>query len=415
MCFYTYQSAIEVKMAAQSSRKDYYESFVHQSPEETEPVVCPVCFNVLCESKLAACCGHSACSACVDRIESGEKSCPLCSWQIEVVKDKHLEQTLDGMTVHCPCKEQGCECTGKLMKVNNHHDKQPSAENVPTGCQCQKICCEACQSHQTQCQQMEHRGSSRSPENDSEVECEYQYVGCEFQGSQVELDRHMSEAIGTHLSLLSKFVWSRLSHKDDTKAIKEEFKKLVPQQDSGRKEKPMQEGKVKVVEVQQQNEQSPQVQQLVGVKRIRQSKKLNYIVPYWIMMLCFFLVVGSVSAYLYQEWHSEHSCSQDLHEEQLSNPYMKKIDLDGRLQQLDYRVTHSNTLLQAILDELKLTVSETTRDIEGIRNDLNDIKEILLRTQQKQSVKVKEKLMLNQKKKSRVIRKQERLDDEGDE
>ena len=225
----------------------------------------------------------------------------------------------------------------------------------------------------------------------------------------------MSEAIGAHLSLLSKFVWRHLSHKDDTKAIKDEFKKLVPQQDSGRREKPMQEGKVKVVEVQQQNEQSPQVQRLVGAERIQQSKKLNYIVPYWIMMLCFFLVVGSVSAYLYQTWHSEHSCGQDLHEEQLSNPYMKKIDLDGWLQQLDYRVTHSNTILQAILDEVKLTVSKTTRDIEGIGNDLNDIKEILLRTQQKQSVEVKEKLMLNQKKRSRVIRKQERLDDEGDE
>ena len=86
-----YESAIEVKMAAQSSRKDYHDRFVHQSSEETEPIVCPVCFNILCESRLAAGCGHSACSACVDRIESGEKSCPLCSRQIEVVKGKHLE------------------------------------------------------------------------------------------------------------------------------------------------------------------------------------------------------------------------------------------------------------------------------------------------------------------------------------
>ena len=51
-------------------------------------------------------------------------------------------------------------------------------------------------------------------------------------------------------------------------------------------------------------------------------------------------------------------------------------NLDGWLQQFDYRASQSNTvtILQGILDALKLTVSKTTRDVEGIGNDLNVIK-----------------------------------------
>ena len=77
----------------------------------------------------------------------------------------------------------------------------------------------------------------------------------------------------------------------------------------------------------------------------------------------------------YQVWCSEYGCDQDLHKE-LSNHYVKMTNLDGWLQQFDYRATQSNTvtILQGILDALKLTVSKTTRDVEGIGNDLNVIK-----------------------------------------
>lgn len=370
-------------MAARAPRKGFQDSFVHQSPEETE-AVCPVCFNVLCEPKLAACCGHSVCAACIDQIERGEKSCPtcMCSQQMKLVDDKHLERELNGLTVYCPHKEKGYEWTGELGEVNNHHNKQPTTDNLLTGCQFQKIHCEACQSHQCQCQLMEHHVSSSCPERG--MECEYQYIGCDFQGSQLVLDGHMSEAIGTHLSLLSKFVQSHLSQKDgEIKAIKGELKKCVPQQDSKVKEHLTQQGQVKVLKVQQYTEQSQQLQQL-GTERIRQSKK--HIVPCWILILCLFLVAGGVNAYLYQAWCSDCSCGRDLHEELLSDLYVKKIDLDRQVQQLDYSVAQIKTILQAKVDELKLAISKTTQVVEGVGNDLNVVKEILLRNQQEQSL-----------------------------
>ena len=86
----------EVKMAVQNPRRGYRDN---QSPEETE-VECPVCLNVLCDPKLAACCGHSVCAACIDQIESGKKSCPLCTQKTQLVDDKHLKQPLGRIGIH---------------------------------------------------------------------------------------------------------------------------------------------------------------------------------------------------------------------------------------------------------------------------------------------------------------------------
>ena len=199
-------------------------------------------------------------------------------------------------------------------------------------------------------------------------------MGCNFRGSRLELDVHMSKAMGTHLSLLSKFVQHHLSQKgDEICAIKEELKVL--QQDRKMKEKLAEQGKVKGVEQQQHTEQSQPVQQ-PGSEQNQQSKK-----HMWMLILFFFLVAGGVPAYWYQAWHSEFSCSQDLHKEQLSDLCVRKIDIDRQIQQLDYRVALVKTILQAEMDELKLTISKTNQVVEGIGNDLNTVKEILLRMQ----------------------------------
>ena len=357
-------------MAVQDPRKGYQDN---RSPEETE-IECPVCLNILCDPKLAACCGRSVCAACIDQIESGKKSCPLCSQKTKLVDDKHLKQPLDGISVRCTCKEQGCECTGGLREaVKNHCNQQSTTDGLLTGYQFQKVRCEAVQSHQCQCQPMVHHILSSSC-LEREIECEYRYVGCDFQGSRLELDVHMSKAMGTHLYLLSKFVQHHLSQKgDEIYAIKEELKVL--QQDRKMKEELAQQEKVKDVEQQQHTEQPQQVQQPASEQN-QQSKK-----HIWMLILFFFLVAGGVNAYWYQAWHSDFSCSQDLYKEQLSDLCVRKIDIDRQVQQLDYRVALVKTILQAEMDELKLTISKTNQVVEGIGNDLNTVKEILLRMQ----------------------------------
>ena len=369
-------------MAVQAPKNGYQESLLHQSPEETE-VECPVCLNVVCESKLATCCGRRVCAGCIDEIESGEKCCPLCSQQKKLVDDKRLEQTLNGLMVYSSCKEKGSKSTGELGEVSGRHVKQPTTDNLLTGCQCRNVCCEACQSRQCQCQQKEHHLSSSCPER--EIECEYRYVGCDFQGSQLELDGHMSEAVATHLALLSKFVQSRLSQKDcEIKAVNEELKKSVPQKDSNMKEALTQPGQGKDVEMQQHTGQSQGGKQQGG-QRTQQSKNHDNIL-YWVLISCLFLVASSIlNAYLYQTWCSECSCGQDLHEERADNLYVKKIDLNRQVQLLDCQVE----TLEAKMDELMLAISTTARVAEGVGNNLNMVKEILQRIQLEQRLAVK--------------------------
>ena len=375
------------KASCHTSR-GYQVNFVEQPPKEIE-VECSVCFNVLFEPKLATCCGHSFCAACIDPIESGGKPCPLCSQQIELVDDKRLERTLNGLTVYCPHKKKGCEWTGELREVNNHLNKQPTTDNLLKGCQYQEILCEVCQSHQCERQHMENHVSNDCPER--EIECEYHSVGCVFKGPQLELGQHMSESINIHLSLLAKFVQGGLSKKgSETEKLKEELK---------------QQREINAVQVQQLTEQSQQVQQQCAMNLLLKC-----------IILCCLLVLSilvAVDVYSYLTLNSEPAislpnCSQNLQEEQLSSRYVKKIDvigLDEQIQKLNHAATQMKTdirsfggqILQlndgvaqvrtdskAKVDELKLVIGKITQDIDWVKSRMNNMEQTLTDIQWKQ-------------------------------
>ena len=309
-----------VKAPSHTSR-GYQVNFVEKPPKQIE-IECSVCFNVLFAPKLATCCGHSFCAACIDPIESGGKPCPLCNQeQINLVDNKRLERTLNGMMVYCPHKESGCEWTGELREVNNHLNKQPAADYLLKGCQYQEICCEICRSHQCERQLMEDHISRNCPER--EVECEYHYVGCDFKGSQLELDKHMSKAIDSHLSYLAKFVQSSLSQKDnEIKQLKEELKQELAERDNKMeelKEELKQQKDINEVQKQQNTEHFQEVRQLCTERAYESRQLKGRIYQHWILLMCILLVMGGMDSYLYQALDSETdlsllSCGQRLSE-----------------------------------------------------------------------------------------------------
>ena len=347
---------LDLEMAEKASchtSRGYQVNFVEQPPKEIE-VECSICFNVLFEPKLATCCGHSFCAACIDPIKSGGKPCPLCSQQIELVDDKRLERTLNGLTVYCPHEEKGCEWTGELRELNNHLNKQPTTDNLLKGCQYQEILCEVCQSHRCERQHMENHISNECSER--EIECEYHSVGCVFKGPQLELGQHMSESINIHLSLLAKFVQGGLS------------------------------------------------------KNLQKYRQLKCITRCWLLVLSFLV---AVDAYLYLTLNSEPAislpnCSQSLQEEQLSSRYVKKIDVigldeqiqklnhaaaqmktdiksfGGQILQLNNGIAQIRTDLKAKVDELKLAIGKITQDIEWVKSGMNNMEQTLTDIQWKQ-------------------------------
>ena len=359
--------------ASSPTSRGYQVNFVEQPPKEIE-VECSVCFNVLFEPKLATCCGHSFCAACIDPIKSGRKPCPLCSQQIELVDDKRLERTLNGLTVYCPHKEKHCEWTGELREVKYHLNKQPTTDSLLKGCQFEEILCEVCQSHRCERQRMENHISNECPKR--EIKCEYHYVGCVFKGSQLELDQHMSEAMNVHVSLLAKFVQGSLSKKDsEMEKLKKELK---------------QQREINALQKQQLTEQSQQMQQQCTIN-LQTYRQLNKLTIYWLLVLSFFLVAGGVGTCLYLTLNSEpavHSpnCSQSLLEEQLSSRYVKKVDvlgIDGQIQELSHAAAQMKTDIAQIraklktkVDELELVTRKSTQDIEEMKHCVNNIEQI---------------------------------------
>lgn len=350
---------MSVKAPSDTSR-GFQVNFVEQPSKEIQ-VECPVCLNVLFEPKLAPCCGHSFCAACIDPIESDDKPCPMCSQQIKLVDDKRLKRTLNGLTVYCPHKEKGCEWTGELREVKNHLNKQPTTDSLLKGCQFQEILCEVCQSHQCERQLMEDHVSNRCPER--EIKCEYHYVGCDFKGLQVELDGHTSEAMNVHLSLLAKFVQSSLSQKDnEIKQLKEELKQELAEKDNKieeLKEKLKQQKDINEVQKQQNTEHFQEVRQLC-IERAYESRQLKRrISQHWTLLMCILLVVGGIDSYLYQALDSEVdlsllSCGQHLSEERVDALCIKRIGMQIQQirsevhylgEQIDFRILPLNLYL----------------------------------------------------------------------
>ncbi len=67
------------------------------------------------------CCGNHLCEACLNKIKSGSKPCPLCCSSTFIsLLDLRVERQLLELTVSCVFKEFGCEWTGELRGLDCH-------------------------------------------------------------------------------------------------------------------------------------------------------------------------------------------------------------------------------------------------------------------------------------------------------
>ena len=97
---------------------------------------CPVCLLVLKEPCLISCCGHKFCRECIERIQKDKKSCALCNKpDFMFMQERGLERDLKDLEVWCSYRKEGCEWKGKLGKLEEHLNRDPSVENRLNGCQ----------------------------------------------------------------------------------------------------------------------------------------------------------------------------------------------------------------------------------------------------------------------------------------
>ncbi len=103
-------------MATFSGGYDY--DFVDQLPKSLE---CSICLLTLRDPMVISCCGNHFCEACIGRIKTNRKPCPLCnSPDFTTFLHKGVAREVNALRVYCPKKAQGCNWQGELGQVDRH-------------------------------------------------------------------------------------------------------------------------------------------------------------------------------------------------------------------------------------------------------------------------------------------------------
>ena len=242
---------------SKENRCGYDCEFVEAPPSGLQ-IECPVCLLVLQEPCIVSCCGHKFCRECIEPIEKDKKPCALCNEpDFTFIRERALERSLKDLEVWCSYRKEGCEWKGKLGKLEEHLNQDPSSENQLNGCQfvaveCTHKCgewfqhrhitthetqqckkrsysCDYCQDyhstfedvtklHYLQCgkypvacpndcdvpmfkrQKLESHLKEHCPLE--VVDCPFHFAGCETQLPRKDMPEHTKE-ISTHFTLLA--------------------------------------------------------------------------------------------------------------------------------------------------------------------------------------------------------------------
>jgi hypothetical protein len=166
--------------------------------------ICSICHEV-CKDAMSLNCGHTFCQSCITRSEANFKSkCPECrTFSMQLVPDFSKRMKINGCTVSCIYKENGCTVTDALSRIFTHEytclfKKQPCNDCFSMVClnqietHKQSECthrmrqCERCMQSVRYLYREEH-DTKDCPELDKT--CDY----CDWTGKNSQLSDHMQQ------------------------------------------------------------------------------------------------------------------------------------------------------------------------------------------------------------------------------
>ena len=237
---------------ASSNGGGYEHEFLEPSAK-LKKYECPLCLHATREPYLTDCCGQHFCQACINRIVTDRKPCPLYKTSsFHMMIDKKQKRRVLELKVKCTMKERGCDWSGELGKLDTHVDAQNGScqfvdVNCPNNCGeshqrcylanhlsdlCPKrpFTCKFCQfkatyeqvcnDHYPKCvkypvpcpNKCDIRTVERSnlEQHVSEcplqvVECEFAIAGCSEKITRTDLPKHMELSVQKHLVLVSSY------------------------------------------------------------------------------------------------------------------------------------------------------------------------------------------------------------------
>ena len=234
-------------------------------PTEAFQVNCPVCLLVLREPHQVTCCGYNFCKPCIEQVQSGKKSCPLCNTaEFSLFPNKGFQRAIYKLHVHCSHKNEGCQWTGELGELDNHLNENPMLGQQFVGCDFANVACNDCgkpfqrqsfkdhqlEQHPFSCehchdyesyyedvvknhwpvcgfrqvpcpnecgvyperQNLERHESSECPV--TVVNCDFHYAGCEVQLPRKDMPAHLAKNLITHMTQLATYSQQKVEEKD---------------------------------------------------------------------------------------------------------------------------------------------------------------------------------------------------------
>ena len=235
---------------------------------------CSICLSVLREPYLVDCCGYRFCKSCIETVKDDRKPCPLCNKDFKTFPDKQLQRMLNQKDVYCKHKDEGCEWTGELSKLDEHlnldwedldkrldgciysmvtctHCEKPvprkdfKLHNIQ--CSGENYTCEYCNDYSASYRKVTEEHWPECPAHPVEcpngcgdttlkrrdvnkhvacdcpqtvVQCDLAHFGCNVQLPRVEMTSHIEGGTVDHVSLLTKKVSEA---RDEMDGLKEEF------------------------------------------------------------------------------------------------------------------------------------------------------------------------------------------------
>ena len=254
--------------------------FVDEPPKHLQ-IECSICLCILHDPQVIDCeCGLSYCLSCIKPIYEGRRPCPLCNCSFpNLMSNRTLKRTLNGLKVYCSFVENGCEWIGELGQLQDHlNDSPEDSVSKLLGCRFVQVYCAYCENvFERQCIQEHERNEClkrpfccthcREYESTFEnvtkshipvcpsrpvpcpnecgevplckdldkhlidscplqmIDCYFSYAGCEAMILRRDMEAHISENIVTHMCLQGA------SHQQQLLKLKSQVLKLQKEND----------------------------------------------------------------------------------------------------------------------------------------------------------------------------------------
>ena len=255
------------------SRDELY--FTERVPEHLD-LECPICLQVMWDPYLVSCCGHHFCGECIEQARKTNPFCPLCkSKDYQTICDKGLQRTIASLSVKCINYSKGCRWEGRLQDLPAHTSRKSregectlvtvackngcgyvderwrlSSAHEQLNCPKRMYSCTYCGYYNTHeqvtgphlstCKEFpincpnNCRDSFKLPRRRinahlrnecplSDVKCDYEWAGCEWEGFRRDMEIHLDRNCNEHLCLVSKVT---ISVQEENRKLKKEMDEL---------------------------------------------------------------------------------------------------------------------------------------------------------------------------------------------